>query len=312
MKKIAISLIALGAIVLLFSIGAAAAQQADPLEPAGGSGALAFTYQGQLKASGVPVNNICDFQFSVWNADNGGVQFGTTQLVPDVQVVNSLFTVTMNESGQFGTQTFTGAVRYLQTEVRCPAGSGQFVVLLPRQQITAAPVALSLAPGAVISTTTGTQAFKILNSYNAGQVLLLQNGSPNANGSGGGDFLKGVNYPGTSTMFKVDTNGDFSQAVTAGGLVKAAALVRCGTAPLINRYFNNLSGSTPTVAPNGTGACIVNFGADLFQRFFVATPTETVSPRMVSVQANAAGNINIYLFNSAGTPVNGDVMLLVY
>ncbi|MFN8482394.1 MAG: hypothetical protein U0768_04925 [Anaerolineae bacterium] len=55
------------------------------------------------------------------------------------RVSNGLFTVGL----PFG-DAFTGADRWLKTEVRCPSGSGGFVTLSPRQHITAAPYAFGL------------------------------------------------------------------------------------------------------------------------------------------------------------------------
>ncbi len=312
MKKLAILLIGLGVVALLAGFGAAVAQQAGPLSPAGGGGTLAFTYQGQLKANGQPVNDTCDFKFSVWDAANDGAQYGATEEVPAQAVEGGLFSVTLNKTGQFGPQTFTGAVRFLQTEVRCPAGAGIYTTLLPRQQMTAAPVALSLAPGAVISTTTGTQALKILNSFNGGQVLLLQNGGTDNSGTGGGDFLKGLNYPGTSTMFNVKTNGDFTQALAADGLVKAAALANCGDSPSIARYFNSVNGVVPTISSVGAGNCTINFGFSVASRFISVTAANELVPRIAIVSIDLAGNpiINRFAFN--GTAASGDVYVLVY
>ncbi|MGB9873233.1 MAG: hypothetical protein ACPLYD_16450, partial [Anaerolineae bacterium] len=46
-----------------------------------------------------------------------------------------------------------GDARWLAIAVRCPAGSGSYQPLTPRQALTAAPYALSLRPGAVVSGT---------------------------------------------------------------------------------------------------------------------------------------------------------------
>src|SRR5205807_2570891 len=60
-------------------------------------------------------------------------------------VVNGLFTVQINNSGQFGASAFDGNARWLQLAVQCASDSGY--TALTRQPITAAPYAL-YAPSA--------------------------------------------------------------------------------------------------------------------------------------------------------------------
>lgn len=108
-----------------------------------------FTYQGLLQQSGVPLNGTCDFQFSLWDAEGtgtpptGGAQLGTQSFAaPPVSVSRGVFTVRLNGAGEFGPNAFAGPDRWLQVAVRCPAGSGAFTTLSPRQLVTAAPYAL--------------------------------------------------------------------------------------------------------------------------------------------------------------------------
>src|SRR5205823_1688788 len=54
----------------------------------------------------------------------------------------------------FGTGAFQGSARWLELAVR-PTGGGTFTTLSPRQALTAAPYALSLKPGAIITDTSG-------------------------------------------------------------------------------------------------------------------------------------------------------------
>lgn len=121
---------------------------APALAQEGGSVAIqaplgtAFTYQGQLKQGGNPVNANCDFQFGLWDAASGGTQIGSTQTATNVSVTNGLFTVPVD----FGTGAFNGEARWLAISVRCPAGSGSYTALSPRQALTPAPYALAL-PG---------------------------------------------------------------------------------------------------------------------------------------------------------------------
>ena len=106
------------------------------LVPGGGArGAdlgTAFTYQGQLKQGGVPVNDTADFEFSLWDSPMLGTQVGMTQTVNDKDVVNGFFTVQLD----FGSLAFDGQARWMEIAVRSPAGSGMFTTLSPRQELT--------------------------------------------------------------------------------------------------------------------------------------------------------------------------------
>ena len=102
----------------------------------------AFTYQGQLKNTGQPLDGVFDLRFSLFTLASGGTQLGTIQCVDNVQVDGGVFTVTID----FGQQFATPAARYLQIEVRpdtglaCATTTG-FEALSPRQTLTASPLA---------------------------------------------------------------------------------------------------------------------------------------------------------------------------
>jgi hypothetical protein len=135
----------LAVLALLLSAGGATAQD-SVLAPQNVS-ALAvlgtgFTYQGQLKQGGSAVNATCDFQFSLHDDASAGAQVGSTHTLGGVDVVNGLFTVTLNSGGEFGGSAFDGDARWLQVAVRCPAGSGSYTTLSPRQALTPAPYTL--------------------------------------------------------------------------------------------------------------------------------------------------------------------------
>ena len=96
-----------------------------------------LTYQGKLKLSGQPVNANADLQFRLFDSSSGGSQVGSTQSHNSVAVQDGLFTRTLD----FGTGAFNGSQRWLEVAVRSPAGTGNFVILTPRQQMTPAPYA---------------------------------------------------------------------------------------------------------------------------------------------------------------------------
>jgi hypothetical protein len=149
--------------------------------PAGGGGDPGpvdnwFTYQGFLEDGGTPINDTCDFQFGLWDSSGtgvppiGGTQVGTTEPVLGLAVTDGLFSYPLNATGAFGDDAFNGQRRYLAIAVRCPAGGGAYTPLAPRQLLTAAPYALSLRPGAIISSSQNSTLLRVVNSSDAGTL----------------------------------------------------------------------------------------------------------------------------------------------
>ena len=97
-----------------------------------------FTYQGQLKNGGTIINALSDFRFTLWDSAAGGVQIAGPVAVNNVSVTDGLFTTSID----FGVAAFNGENRYLQIEVRSPAGGGAFTTISRRQLLSAAPYAL--------------------------------------------------------------------------------------------------------------------------------------------------------------------------
>ncbi len=107
--------------------GIATAVSASALAAPVGS---AFTYQGQLKQGGAPVDGTAAMTFQLFDAPTVGASVSSLLSFPAVSVVNGLFAVTLD----FGAGAFNGNARWLQIVV-----NGQ--TLAPRQQITATPYA---------------------------------------------------------------------------------------------------------------------------------------------------------------------------
>jgi hypothetical protein len=147
----------LGAIAVTPQAGIVAAQGPHPQRPQVALG-TGFTYQGQLKKSGVPVNGTCTMTFTLWDSQSSGTQVGGPQMLNSVAVAGGLFTVVLDSSNELG--AFGGSDRWLETAVKC-AGDGS-AVTLSRQELTATPYALfSAAPWV----TSGSNL-----TYNAGSV----------------------------------------------------------------------------------------------------------------------------------------------
>ncbi|MFN8481979.1 MAG: hypothetical protein U0768_02835 [Anaerolineae bacterium] len=136
-------------LVLAFAFwGVAAAQGPSPARARSPRDAMgpAFTYQGRLARNGIPIGGnapvACDMQFGLWDSLSEGGQLGITDIENGVTVANGVFTAQLNSSGLFGEYAFDGEERWLEVQVKCP-GDADFVTLVPRQPITAAPFALS-------------------------------------------------------------------------------------------------------------------------------------------------------------------------
>lgn len=167
-------LIVLGPILVLLLSGSVLYAQ-GPAGSAHIQAALgpAFTYQGRLKdAGGDPVADTCAFRFSLWDAGTGGNQIGSDSEVAGVAVSDGYFAVQVNGGGEFGSSAFTGEARWLEVEVQCSGDVG-YVLLDPRQPLSAAPYALGLRPGTVVSGAVGggDSILKVLNDDPGGRGL---------------------------------------------------------------------------------------------------------------------------------------------
>ena len=118
---------------------AAVRAAAQPVSPA-------MTYQGELRSAGVAVAGPVDLRFALFTAPSGGTQVGATIDLPAVALNLGRFTQALG----FGAGAFGSSSRYLEIQVRNPAGTGSYATLTPRQTVAAAPVAqfaLSGNPG---------------------------------------------------------------------------------------------------------------------------------------------------------------------
>jgi hypothetical protein len=174
-KRILALLVTMG--ILLLGTSQVTGQQDEPQSPQALYGS-AFTYQGQLKSGGTPYNGACDLRFGLWNAMSGGVQIGTTQTKSNVGMAEGYFTVQLD----FGGGAFQGDARWLAIEVRCPAGTGSYTALSPRQPLTAAPYALAL-PGLWTQPTVEGEGPNLIGGYSSNSVTA---GVVGATISGGG------------------------------------------------------------------------------------------------------------------------------
>ena len=119
--------------IILFLLSASA--------PSALAQATAFTYQGGLIDGSSPADGMYDMQFKLFNLASGGTQQGSTITLGTVQVMNGIFSVSLD----FGANVFTGADRFLEISLRPTGSAAARTVLAPRQPVTAAPYALRSA-----------------------------------------------------------------------------------------------------------------------------------------------------------------------
>ncbi len=225
---------------LLFASRGATAQTQQPSAPQTLAG-TAFTYQGQLRHNGAAVNGLCDFLFSLWDSASGGVQQGTTQMYPDVSVTDGLFTVSID----FALPVFNGNARWLDIAVRCPAGSGTYTALSPRQALTPAPMALAL-PG--LYTTQNITSPNIIGGYSGN---LIDHGTVGATISGGGNDLcmNHVSSSYATVSGGVCNTANGNKAAIGGGKANSAS----GENSTVSGGESNLASGSFATVPGGYG-----------------------------------------------------------
>lgn len=139
-----------------------------------------FTYQGQLKDAGDPVNGSYSMQFRLYDTPLGGNQIGSTLTFdgqggnpPQVQIADGLFSVSLD----FGAAAFAGQQRWLQITI-----NGK--MLSPRQAVSAAPYAayaLSAANGHALDSVDGSRS-NVIYVTEQGQVGVGTTTPENAEG----------------------------------------------------------------------------------------------------------------------------------
>ena len=112
-------------------LGAAAFRSGAPVD-------ARFTYQGQIRDGDALITGNADVRFTLWDALEGGGMVGSVVTRTNLPVTDGRFATELD----FGASAFSGDARWIQMEVRTPAGSGQYSTLLPRQRVNAVPYAL--------------------------------------------------------------------------------------------------------------------------------------------------------------------------
>jgi hypothetical protein len=135
-SRIRLSVLVLACLLLVAAVGLAYAQGLASSAPQGTLG-TAFTYQGQLKVDGEPVNDTCDLAFRLYDDAAAGSQVGVA-MTETVAISDGLFTQVLD----FGADAFSGGARWLGIQVSCSGDPG--FTDLGRQALTAVPYYLPL------------------------------------------------------------------------------------------------------------------------------------------------------------------------
>jgi hypothetical protein len=171
----------------------------------------AFTFQGLLRNGGVPVNGTYDVRFRLFDAAApAGVQVGPTLCVDNLTVSAGVFTTILD----FGQQYASGSQRHLQVEVRldtgldCSIDTG-FTTLLPRQQLTAAPLATQAQSAFSLSAPDGSPQNAVFVDNNG--LVGIGTTAPTANlhvaTSGAGVRIQGSSATANNVAYLAFANG---------------------------------------------------------------------------------------------------------
>lgn len=306
----------LALLALVVSLGVAvAAPRLVPARavPAAAPVSAGFTYQGRLEQDGRPVTASCDLQFALWDAAIGGVQVGGMQQVDNVAVSLGVFTVLLNEGGQFGGDAFAGQARWLAIAVRCPAGTGDFTPLGARQPLSAVPYALyALAAGEAAGSA---YAGVVVVAASGGDFTSIQSALDSVTATAGQRYLVWVApgvYTETVTMKPyVDITGagqNLTRIVAPGAPISTTGTVRgANDAGLRSLTVENTGGNAYAVAIYN--ALVIPRFSDVTARAAggdvnIAVFDETSESEFVNVTAHAVGGTRAYgVYVANGAPV---------
>lgn len=243
-----------------------------------------FNYQGELIDAGSAANTNYDFSFRLYDALTGGSQVGSNVIKGNRPVINGLFSI---EDIDFGDAAYDGEALWLRVTVRETGIPGSETTLSPRQKIGAVPYAVQadyLGP----------------------------------NGATDGDFLQfdGNDWVPKDNLYVL---GDVKQPITSSGVMKYMVYVQCGGGSSIIRRYNGVNLIALSVSGANTGRCVIDFPADIDDRFWQVSinfaSTSSAIPRTANCRLDT-GSTDKLLCNviapDGDTFVNGNIMVLVY
>jgi hypothetical protein len=193
-----------------------------------------ITYQGRLVVDGVPVNGARNMTFRLFLASTGGTAIWT-EGPKSINVQNGLFTAYLGDTVPLNLDNMSSQL-WLQVQVGA--------TVLPRQQLTGAPYALSLAPGATIQGKSDSHAALLVANSGDAEGLIGQNtaagpGLTGTSATGPGVVaLGGGSGPNNPALYASNHSGAGPAAslVTKSNTAEALRLENQGTGPLIKGF----------------------------------------------------------------------------
>lgn len=257
-----------------------------------------FSYQGFFTDNNASANGNFDFEFRLFENQNGGIALATNAR-PAVPVTNGVFNVVLD----FG--VFPAANRFLEIGVR-PAGGGAFITLAPRSKILSTPFSTN-----AISATSATSATNATNATTANNALQLggvnasqfvqtndarlsdsRNPLPNST-----NYIQNRTTQQTSTNFNIQGDGTVGGTLT-GNVVSTNTQFNFGSGRLIgksnanNLFFGILAGQ----ANGGNRNTIVGDAAGQDN----ASGEENTFLGFVAGQRTTTGGFNTFVGSRAG------------
>jgi hypothetical protein len=209
----------------------------------GGLG-TAFTYQGQLKSGGEPVNEDCEMAFRLYDGETGGSQVGSA-ITKTVPISDGLFTVLLD----FGSSVFAGDARWLGIQVQCPGDVAY--ADLGRQALTATPYALYATRATTATYALGSGDADTLDGLHASAFVTSSHPHPGTDISS--PVTEAISATWATTATYALGSGDADTLDGLHGDVFWQVGGNAGTTPGVD-YLGTSDGVTLTLAVSGTAA----------------------------------------------------------
>lgn len=220
----------------------------------------AFNFQGRLNDGGNAANGRYDLQFKLFDALAGGNQINSTVDRPNLQVINGVFSTTLD----FGGTAFGSGNRFIEISVRPNGSPNAYVILGARQQVLSVPFSARAAVASNSDTATTAQNSLSLGGISSSEFTRLN--FPN-----NGDFR---------TTGNLSIDGNARQAINSNGFMKAMIYAKPNVNgnPTIVRCYNGITNSssgncgfTVEAVSSLNGVYLIDFGFNITSRIVSVT-----------------------------------------